>query len=133
MEEKQFYSLLEMLRSSDEESKNMALMLIEQLDFQENFIPISLLYRLGNAKGWLENAGVTYQNLLEVYDEERPSLLLSVNDIYMKCVQGGWEKSPHAKEHIKILLKYMNNARVSFMQKAYSIDGLDELIHLIDE
>jgi hypothetical protein len=133
MEEKQFYSLLEMLRSSDEESKNMALMLIEQLDFQENFIPISLLYRLGNAKGWLENAGVTYQNLLEVYAEERPSLLLSTNDVYMKCIQGGWEKSPHAEKHIKILLKHMNNARVSFMQKAYKIDGLHELIHPIDE
>ena len=133
MEEKQFYSLLEMLRSLDEESKNMALMLVEQLDFQENFIPISLLYRLGNANNWLENAGVTYQNLLEVYDEERPSLLLNLNDIYYKCVEGGWEKSPHAEKHIKILLKYMNNSRVSFMQKAYSIDGLDELIHPIDE
>lgn len=133
MEEKQFYSLLEMLRSSDEESKNMALILIEQLDFQENFIPISLLYKLGNAKGWSEHAGVTYQNLLEVYDEERPSLLLSVNDIYMKCLEGGWEKSPHAEEHIKILLKRMNNSRVSFMQKAYGMNGLDELIHPIDE
>lgn len=133
MKEKQFYSLLEMLRSSDEESKSMALMLVEQLDFQENFIPISLLYGLGKTGGWSKHANVTYQNLLKAYNEESPSLILSANDIYMKCVQGGWEKSPHASEHIKILLKYMNNARVSFMQKAYGIDGLDELIHPTNE
>ena len=122
-----------MLRSSDEESKNMALMLIEQLDFQENFIPISLLYKLGRTKGWSEHANATYQNLLEVYGGCETVLIVGVNDVYVNCIQGGWEKSPHAEEHIKILLKYMNNSRVSFMQKAYSIDGLDELIHPIDE
>lgn len=142
MKEKQFYSILEMLISPDEEIKDMALILIETLNFKENFIPISLLYRFGRVleEDFIKHANVTYQNLVECYgdsasphNERKKELLLSTNDIYKKCIQGGWEESPNASEHIKILLKYMNNVRVSFMQKAYRIDGLDELIHPIDE